>query len=278
MATVAWLRPPAPPAGGGAVPAGSAGVTVSVTVTPDSGTVPQLVTVTRAARVDVGGSTVGVVPGTVDCGSAQEVEAFPDPPDGTAGGVEPDGGHHQLVEGHERGGRGQGGGRRLRAQPTRAARWPPGTAPTPRVGAGTGGRWAAAVARRARNCGVGLLEGQSLGRHLAGGLVDRDQGRRRPVARPWSGDPATGSGDMPRSRSTVERSRAVVVARRSITWVNRADRSPDGRRRGDGWRPARPVRRSASTAASSPCSSTPRAVFRMPVIGSRRWAVSAPRP
>src|SRR5664280_3124865 len=89
MATTARLRPPRLPTGMAATPGGSAGVTDTVTVTPDSGTLPQLVTDTSARTVGVGGTTAGDAPGTVDCGATHEVATMPTPPVGTAGGVIP---------------------------------------------------------------------------------------------------------------------------------------------------------------------------------------------
>ena len=71
------------------MPGGSAGATVTATVTPLSGTVPQLVTDTRAPRVVVGGTTVGDGPGVADEGWMHEVETEPLPPVGTEGGLRP---------------------------------------------------------------------------------------------------------------------------------------------------------------------------------------------
>ena len=80
--------PPRSPGAGGAVPAGTTGVTVWLTATPLSTTVPQLVTVIDPWTVRVGGSTTGVGPGTADEGSLQLSPTMPGPPDvATAGGA-----------------------------------------------------------------------------------------------------------------------------------------------------------------------------------------------
>ncbi len=75
--------------GGNGVPAGSANARVWLTCTPDSGTVPQLVTVTSVVTVGVGGSSVGADPGPVDVTVAQLAPSSPGPPVETAGGRSP---------------------------------------------------------------------------------------------------------------------------------------------------------------------------------------------
>ena len=95
MVTLVRSVPPLAATAGGTVPGGSDSARVSVTGMFVSVTVPQLVTVTWAATVGVGGSTVAVVPGTAEVGSPQAVPTMPDPAwspgvvDGTAGGTRP---------------------------------------------------------------------------------------------------------------------------------------------------------------------------------------------
>ncbi len=68
-----------------------------LTSTPDSTTVPQLVTVNTTATVLVGGSTAGTFPGALEEGALQLSPTMPGPPDvatvgtagGTAGGTRP---------------------------------------------------------------------------------------------------------------------------------------------------------------------------------------------
>jgi len=63
---------------------------VTETVTPLSGTLPQLVTDTRAPSVLEGGTTVGDEPGIAEEGTEHEVDTEPAPPPvGTPGGVMP---------------------------------------------------------------------------------------------------------------------------------------------------------------------------------------------
>ncbi len=75
-----------------------------------------------------------------------------------------------------------------------------------------------------------------------------------------AGAPATGRGSIPSSRSTVVRSRTVADARSRIAELNRSDRSPTagGEAMVAAWTAWSEV---ARTAESSPCWSTPRAVY-----------------
>ncbi len=89
------------------------------------------------------------------------------------------------------------------------------------------------------------------------------------------GAPATGSGCMPSRRSTVDRSRAVVVARSRITAVKRVDRSPTGG--GEAIVSASAAWDAVSdTAESRPCWRTPLAVWgNLPLVSVAASAMRA---
>ena len=264
-ATTAELRPPRRPAGGAALPGASAGATVTDTVTPNSGTFPQLVTVTEVPSVAVGGTTAGAALGTADVGSAHEVDNEPDATGGHGRRRDPDGRHDQAVEGREgrRRGEGAGGGAELRAAERGGG--DVGRAPTPRAAGGDAGRWG----RRARpdrpEQVVGLLEGLPLGRQLG----------RRLVGEIWvvggagrGGRRCPGDGERLHPEQPVDRRPERRRRRRpeAMTWVNRDARSPSGG--GDARLPAWVAwSEVARTAESSPCWRMPRAVAGTAVSG-----------
>ena len=107
----------------------------------------------------VGGTTVGVGPGTVDCGCDARVDTDADATRRDGRRVEPDRGDHQVVEGHQR----------RATTPAAAAVAPSDALPSGAVatGAGThtdGCRWSGRAQGGGRGpqrpeLGVGLLEG-----------------------------------------------------------------------------------------------------------------------
>ena len=245
MATVAGCgRPGVPCRRRGRSRRGRPGSTVSVTVTSGLGHVPAVGHRDQGGRGSrSGGTIVGVGPGRSTAGRRRRSTTCPPRRTGPPAGVSPTAVTTRRWKATRAGGGGQGGSRGAEGRATRAARWPPGPAPTPRGGAGTGGAGPRPTARRARNAVVGPLEGPALGGHLGGGLRRPRSGWSGPVARR-----GRGPGDRQRLTSRAA-GRPWSGARRwrwpaaSITRVKRGPRSPDGRAARQVLPPGSPARR-----------------------------------